>query len=386
MSTTANSSNSADIVVEKANNRNLINEVADFPNTLYGTDSAWIAPLKLERRLHFSRFNPFLQHGRRQLWLARREQQVVGRICATVDELHRQRYGPNTGHFGFFDCIDDADVAAALFAAAEQWLQEQGATVITGPMGFSVNQECGLLVEGFEFPPVLMMPHGAPWHAKYVEKQGYTKARDLYAYWVKVDFEAPSVMTRLIKRHASGVRVRPLNRARFKEEMALLRDLFNDAWSENWGFVPFTEAEFKELGASLRLLVPDDLVQIAELDGEAVAFIVALPNINEAIRGLDGSLFPLGWWKLWQRLRGKQVTTGRVPLMGVRKTYQNRPIGMALAFLVIDHVRWALQGHGIREVEMSWILEDNSGMRNILDAIGSQLYKTYRLYQKGQPA
>ena len=189
-------------------------------------------------------------------------------------------------------------------------------------------------------------------------------------------------MRSLIGRYGSRVRLRTLRRKQFNEDLEILRDIFNDAWSENWAFVPLTKAEFAELGTSLRLIVPDNHVQVAEIEGEPVAFIVALPNLNEILADLNGRLLPFGWARLLWRLKRQQVCTGRVPLMGVRKHYQNTPLGMALAFLVIDAVRHALLSRGIKEVEMSWILEDNSGMRSILDSIGSTLYKRYRLYEK----
>ncbi len=370
------------IVLHSIKNSKDIKEFIRTPWSIYNTDPAWIAPLKLERRLHFSSLNPFFKHGKWQGWLAYRNGLPVGRISAQIDELHRQIYGQNTGHFGFIEAVEDADVFAALFKAAEEWLLAQGAIQITGPLGFSLNQECGLLVEGFEHPPVLMMPHSRHWYGALLEKQGYLPVKDLLAYWVNVDFDAPKIMTALLGRYGSKITIRTLNRKNFAAEMVILRDLFNDAWSENWGFVPFTEAEFSELGNSLRLLVPDEYIQIAEIDGEPVAFIAALPNINEIIRDLNGSLFPLGWLKLIRRVRQARMKTGRVPLMGVRKKFQNKPIGMALAFLTIDRVRHELLARGITEVEMSWILEDNAGMRNILDSIGSKIYKRYRLYQK----
>ncbi|MFT5132991.1 MAG: GNAT superfamily N-acetyltransferase, partial [Gammaproteobacteria bacterium] len=243
--------------------------------------------------------------------------------------------------------------------------------------------ECGVLVDGFEHPPVLMMPHSRRWYGSLLEEQGYLPAQDLLAYWVNVDFEETQVMKRVLHRYEGKIKLRTLNRSRFAEEMELLRDMFNDAWSENWGFVPFTEAEFAELGMSLRLLVPDELIQIAEIDGQAVAFIAALPNINELISDFNGRLFPFGWLKLMWRVSRRQATTGRVPLMGIRKKYQKKAIGSALTFLVVDAVRHQLFAHGIKEVEMSWILENNSGMRGFLEnVIECSMYKRYRVYQK----
>lgn len=371
-----------DILVRQVNNYRELGLFIDVAWRVYRDDPNWVPPLRLERRLHFSRFNPFFKHGEWQAWVAFRADKPVGRISAQVDQLHRQCYGGHTGHFGLLELEDDPAVFSALISQAEAWLQERQTSHITGPFHLSINQECGLLVEGFETPPVLMMPHGRPWYGSLLEQAGYSAAKDLLAYWVNVDFDIPKVMSRLLNKYGPQVRLRTLRRKDLKNEMELLRDIFNDAWSNNWGFVPFTKEEFAELGTSLRLLVPDDYVQVAEIDGKAVAFIAALPNLNEILKDIDGKLFPFGLIKLIRRLKGRQIKTGRVPLMGVRKQYQNKPIGMALAFLVIDAVRSALLSRGIGEVEMSWILEDNSGMRNILDSIGSTLYKRYRLYEK----
>jgi GNAT superfamily N-acetyltransferase len=371
------------IDVRAVQNSRGIKEFIRVPWAIYADDPAWIAPLKLERRLHFSSLNPFFKHGRWQGWVAYMNDKPVGRISAQIDDLHRERYGQNTGHFGFLEAIEDTQVFSALCKMAENWLLEQGATEISGPLGFSLNQECGLLVEGFESPPVLMMPHSRPWYGKLLEEQGYLPAKDLLAYWVNVDFEPSEVLLRVLNRYDGKIKLRTLNRSRFGEEMELLRDMFNDAWSENWGFVPFTRAEFAELGTSLRLLVPDEFIQIAEIDGEAVAFIAALPNINELITDLNGSLFPFGWLKLIWRLKKGRAVTGRVPLMGVRKKYQKKAIGSALTFLVVDAVRHKLFERGIKEVEMSWILENNTGIRAFLEnVVECSIYKRYRIYQK----
>lgn len=354
----------------------------DVTYRIYHDDPAWIPPLRLERRLHLSRHNPFFEHGEWQAWIALRDGVPLGRISAQVDRLHRERYGAETGHFGFLDAMDDAEVFAGLFHAAESWLRERGARTITGPFNLSINQECGLLVDGFSRPPVVMMPHGRPWYGDRVQAQGYQPVKDMLAYWVRTDFTPPRIMESLIRRYGPAVRLRTLRRDHMQEELEILRDLFNDAWAENWGFLPFTRAEFAEIGAGLRVLVPDDFVQIAELDGEPVAFIAALPNINEAAADLSGHLLPFGWAKLVWRLKRGGIHTGRVPLMGVRRPFQNRPQGIALAFLVIQALKEALFRRGIREVEMSWILDDNKGMRHILEAIGSDLYKRYRIYCK----
>ena len=363
-------------------NRRQLAAFIRMPWRLYAQDPMWVPPLKLERRLHFSSLNPYFAHGRWQGWIAWRGDRPAGRISAQVDDLHRSHYGVKSGHFGFLECENDPEVMRALVAESERWLAQRGTEEVTGPFNFSINQECGLLVDGFDTPPALMMPHNHPWYAELLEQQGYSAAKDLYAYWIKPDFAIPRVMRNLVDRFGGSVRLRGLDRKRFKQELETLRAIFNDAWSDNWGFVPFTREEFAELGTSLRLFVPDDFIRIAEYEGEPVAFIAILPNLNEVMRDLDGNLFPTGIFKLISALRKRRIRTGRIPLMGVRKKLQNTPLGIALALLVIHDLRQPVIARGITGVEMSWILDDNQGMRGILDRIGSRLYKTYRIYRK----
>lgn len=354
----------------------------DLPWRIYADDPMWIPPLRLERRLHYSRFNPFLAHAEWQAWVAYKDNEAVGRISAQVDTLHRQRYGPDTGHFGSLECINDAEVFAELMQSAERWLATRNTRRVSGPFNLSINQECGILVEGFDTPPAVMMPHSPKWYDSLLQQYGYRPAKDLLAYWVEVDFEPPRVMQAAIQKFSKEIKLRTLCRDRFSEEMEILRDIFNDAWSENWGFVPFTQAEFAELGNSLRWLVPSEFIQIAEVEGTPAAFMAALPNLNEIFAELDGHLFPFGWLRLIRQLKSHTVRTGRIPLMGVRKRFHHTPLGMALAFMVIDAPRQAGLARGIKAVEMSWILEDNQAMRSILKSIGSREYKRYRLYEK----
>jgi len=349
---------------------------------IYADDPLWVPPLRLERRLHFSRFNPFLKHGEWQAWVAYQNNQPVGRISAQIDQLHRDRYGADTGHFGLLEAIESRDVFASLVSTAEDWLAARNARQISGPFNLSINQECGILVEGFDTPPVVMMPHSRKWYGRLLEEQGYHPLKDLLAYWVDVDFEVPPLMSALVERFSAHIRLRVLNRSKFSEEMELLRDIFNDAWSNNWGFIPFTREEFTELGHSLRLLVPDEAIAIAEVDGIPAAFMVGLPNLNETFAELNGKLFPFGWARLVKRLRSRSIHTARIPLMGVRKQFQSSPLGAALAFMVIDSLRGAGRAWGIRAVELSWILEDNKSMRRMLDGMGCREYKRYRIYGK----
>ncbi|HFD79104.1 MAG TPA: N-acetyltransferase [Gammaproteobacteria bacterium] len=353
-----------------------------LPQHLYRDDPNWICPLYIEQKERFSDKNPFFEHARWRAWIATRDGRPVGRISAQIDELHLQRYRDDTGHFGCLEAEDDPELFRLLFATAEDWLRSQGMRRVTGPFNLSINEECGLLVDGFDTPPRIMMGHARPYYGQAVEQQGYRKAIDLLAYHQPPDFTAPKVMRRLADKVAGRVRLRHLDRSRLEQELELLRDIFNDAWSENWGFVPFTKAEFTEIGKAMTLLIDDDFVQIAEVDGEAAAMLIVLPNINEIIRDLDGRLLPFGWLKLLWRLKVRYPRSARIPLMGVRSKYHFSRLGPALAFLVTEAARQPVLDRGIEDMEMSWILETNSGMRNIIEALGGTAYKTYRLYEK----
>jgi len=361
-------------------------DLAEFirlPAAIFKDDPQWIPPLFLERKIHLSpKHNPYFQHAKSQSWLAWRGDVLVGRISAQVDQMHLAQHHDATGFFGMLDAEDNQETFAALMTAAEQWLAEQGMRRVRGPFNLSINEETGLLIDGFADPPVFMMSHALPYYREHIEQCGYHKAADTLAYLINPNFVAPPVMQRLLKMASERVTVRTLDRSRFNEEIMLLRDIFNDAWSDNWGFVPFTEAEFKELGQNLKFLLHDEYIQIAEVDGEAAGFIIGMPNINEAIRDLKGKLFPFGWLKLIWRLKIKGPASGRVPLMGVRKKFQKTRLGPGLAFLIIEEVRNELHKRGAHRLELSWILEDNAGMRNIIESIGGTAYKRYRVYER----
>ena len=353
------------------------------PELIFKGDPHWIPPLRLERHIHLStKHNPYFQHAKWQAWIAWRDERPVGRISAQIDTLHLELHADATGFFGMLDAEDNAETFAALISTAEQWLNEQGIRRVRGPFNLSINEEMGLLIEGFTTPPVFMMGHALPYYREHIEQCGYHKAVDALAYLIAPNFEAPPVMQRLVAAASNRVKVRHLDRTRFDEEISLLRDIFNDAWAENWGFVPFTEAEFQELGKNLKFLLDDEYIQIAEVDGEAAAFIIGMPNINEAIRDLGGKLFPFGWLKLLWRLKIRRPSSGRVPLMGVRQKFQRTRLGPGLAFLIIDAVRAELHKRGAHRLELSWILEANAGMRNIIESIGGVAYKRYRVYER----
>lgn len=353
-----------------------------LPSSLYADDPVWVPPLLVERREHFSGRNPYFAHARCCFWLAFRGARPVGRISAQIDELHEERYRDATGFFGLLEAEDAAETFHALLGTVETWLRDQGMSRVRGPFNLSINQECGLLVEGYDTPPMIMMGHARPYYADRIIAEGYHGSKDLLAYRIATDFVPPALMQAAVRKAADCVRIRPLRRSSMNEELRILKEIFEDAWSDNWGFIPFTEEEFRHLGHSLRLLVEDGCVQIADVDGVPAGMIVALPNLNEAIRDLDGRLLPFGWLKLLWRLKVRRPTTARVALMGVRKCFQRSALGTALAFMLVDAVRGYGIRRGIREVELSWILEDNVPMRNMLVIIGGVPYKRYRIYEK----
>ncbi|HET7313153.1 N-acetyltransferase [Salinisphaera sp.] len=354
-----------------------------LPHDIYAGRDEWRAPLHIERRMHLSqKHNPAFEHLDWRAWLAWIDGRAVGRITAQVDRLRETEHGDRVGYFGMLEAIDDARVFAGLLTTAETWLTERGMTAVHGPFNLTINDECGLLIEGLDTPPMMMMGHGREYYAPYVEAEGYDKAVDMLAYWIDLAFEHPRPMRRLLERYRSRIHIRPIERSRYTEELDTLRDIFNDAWADNWGFVPFTEAEFRDMGNTLKLLIADDLVQIAEVNGKPAAFIVGLPNLNEAARDLNGRLSPIGIGKLLWRLKVRFPRTARVPLMGVRQQYQDGPLGAALAFGVIAAMQKSLRAHGATGCELSWILEDNKGMRDIIERLGAHAYKTYRIYRK----
>ena len=370
------------VTLEEVTERAQWRQFLALPHRLYADDPAWVAPLDFEQRQRFSAANHFFEHARWRAWLAFRDGVPVGRITAQIDEMHLLQHADGVGFFGMLECEDDPALFATLLEAAADWLRSEGMQRVRGPLNLHINEEVGLLVEGFSTPPFVLMGHARPYYGPGIEARGFRGVRDVLAYHVRPDFEPPRVMTRLAQRVSGRVQLRPARRQHLKEDAAIMLDVFNDAWEHNWGFVPLVAAEWEETVLTLAKLMPDDYIQIAEYDGEPVAFIVALPNLNEVIRDLNGKLLPFGWAKLLWRLKVSHPRTARIPLMGVRQSFQHSRLGPTLAFMVIDAVRRAMHARGVKNVEMGWILEDNDGMRNIIETIGGQAYKRYRVYEK----
>ena len=376
------SSSSGSLTVSAVTDKQTRNDFVNLPWKVFAADRYWVPPLKLERKDALAAKHPVFKHLEWQGFVAYRDGQTVGRISAQIDRLHLERYHDATGFFGYLDALDDAQVFDALFAHAEAWLRGRGMHRARGPFSLNINQEVGLLVEGFETRPYFMMGHARPYYAAHVERQDYAKAVDVFAYLISSHFPPPPVMAALFERLRRRVRIRPLDTRRKDADLDLVCDIFNDAWAENWGFVPFTHDEFRTIGHEMLMLIPANFIQIAEMDGEAVAFIVLLPNVNEAIADLNGELLPLGWAKLIKRLKFGYPTTARIPLMGVRRKYHRTRFGPGLALSVVEALREPGKAKGIKEVEMSWILESNEAMKNIIDILGGRVSKRYRVYEK----
>ncbi len=366
----------------KVGGRRALNEFIRLPWSLYGDDPMWVPPLVLERREHLSPKNPYFKHAAYCSWLAYRDSRPVGRISAQKDSLYLERYRNATGFFGMLEAEDNTRTFQALLDTAESWLRNQGMQRISGPFNLSINQELGLLVDGFDTPPSLMMGHARPYYGNRLAENGYTKEKDLLAYIIDADFKPSAAMQTVTKRAKKNVRIRSLQKSNFSAELAVIKSIHDDAWSQNWGFVPFTAVEFEHLGKDLKMLANEKLVKIAEVNGEPAAFLVVLPNINEVIRDLNGRLLPFGWLKMLWRLKVKYPQSARIPLMGVRCRYHDNLLGAALAFMMIASTLEPGRKLGIKEVELSWILEDNMRMRNIIESIGGRVYKTYRIYNK----
>ncbi|WP_017668259.1 hypothetical protein [Sandarakinorhabdus sp. AAP62] len=358
---------------------------------LYANDPHWVPPLKSEMLglIGGIKSNPWFGHAEAAFWLALKDGEVVGRISAQVDQLviapGAPGAGPGTGHFGMFECIDDAAVAEALFDAAEDWLRQKGMTRAMGPFSLSVWDEPGLLVQGFEGPPTVMMGHHLPFYERMVTARGYQGVKDLHCWSLPIAGPFPEMVQRIVafsERNAKLV-TRPVNKSKFDQEAALILDILNDAWSDNWGFVPLTPAEIAYVGKKLKPIIFEGLVRVAEYEGVPVGFMITLPDINELTRDLNGNLFPFGWAKLLWRLRAPKVKRMRVPLMGIRKSLQGHRVASLMAFQMIEYIRrTAVAEFGASEGEIGWILDDNGPMRSIADAIDSHVTRTYRIFEK----
>jgi len=353
-----------------------------LPYQLYRRDPRWVPPLRRDvRQLLSPTKNPFFEHGEAGYFLARREGRVVGRIAAIHNRLHNQVHGDRVGFFGFFESVDDAAVAAALVDAAAAWLEPRALDVIRGPVSFSTNDEAGLLVEGFDTPPAVMMPHNPPYYATLVEAAGFRKAKDLLAYQ-RSDTGLPERLVRgaSLTEQRYGLRIRAMDMKRFDREVEVIKALYNASWERNWGFVPMTDHEIDHLAEQLKPVVVPEIVLFAEREDETVGFAVALPDLNVALRANpSGRMFPGILKVLWA---ARKIDRIRILLLGVVPSWRGKGIDVML----FKHVWEKATAKGYFWGEGGWILEDNHVMRNGLERMGFEVYKTYRLYDRPMKA
>lgn len=353
-----------------------------FPWRIYRDDPAWVPPLIIERRQFLDREkHPFYDHGDAQLFLARRGGEIVGRIMASDDPNYNAVHGTNVGCFGLFDSIDDAEVASALFDRAESWLRAKGRNEIMGPIDYSTNYVCGLVIEGFEHPPTLLTPHNPPYYAGVIERCGFRKVIDWYAWWFADPATAVRRLGRIAKhRSADPITIRPVNLRDFASEARRLRDVYNAAWERNWGFVPFTASEFDHMARELRPIVVPETALFAEMDGRTVGFVLALPDINVILKELNGRLtkfgLPIGLLKL---LYGRfRIKKGRLVALGVLPEFRHRGVAERLVLRVIEE---GMLKRGVTG-ELSMTLENNHLVNRLIEAIGATIYKRYRIYNR----
>jgi len=360
----------------------------DLPYDIYRGDPVWRAPLRFERAQQLDpRRNPGLARIETAYFLARRGERVVGRCAAFVNHDHLDRHQDATGHFGFLDTRrEEPEAVSALMKEVGDWLRARSMHHIAGPYNFSVNEECGLLVDGFDKPPVVMMPHGRPDYPGALEALGFEKAMDLYAYRIDVrkDLQKKPIARAMMAEFGQdeALAVRPMRPGAYTDEIKLAMDIFNDAWSNNWGFIPFGEAQISHIAESIKPLLGRDGFWVGSIDGEPATIALMIPNLNEAVEGLDGRLLPFGWLQLLYRLKVKGVKSGRIPLMGTRRRYHKSRKGLALTLATFEACVTSQKKRGMEWAELSWVLETNRDVQRLINIAEVELYKTYRIYKK----
>lgn len=374
----------SDIVIREITSRDGIGDWLQVPHRVFDGDPHWVPPLHLQETQRIDpRQSPFFSFGEAAFFVATRNGTPVGRISAQLNRRALAAQGDDTGHFGFFDCIDDPAVAAALTARAEAFLAAKGMRRVLGPFNLTINEDTGLLVAGFDSPPAILSSHARSWSGGLLEACGYRKAMDLLAYRMRPQ-SPPATLSRLAGlAHRSGrVRVRPFDMRRYKDEIALLFDIFNDAWSDNWGFVPVSDAEISALIRETRPIMRAKFGRIAEIDGVPAAMIVALPDLNGVIKPFGGKLLPFNWTRLVYAVLADRWRTARIPLLGIRKAHRTSPLSAAVLSLLVSEMLQLGRGYDLDWVEFSWVLETNRQMVALAELAAGPASKTYRVYEK----
>lgn len=374
--------------IEPVQTRQDIEDFVHLPFRIYNGDDNWVPFLLSERRKFLDpKHNPFFEHAEVALWLARRDGEVVGTISSHIDHLHNEVHNEKIGMFGFFEMVNDYAVAEALLSTARDWVRERGMSALRGPLSFSQNHECGLLIDGFDGPPVVLMTYNPPYYVDLYERYGLTKAMDLYAYigdLAQFERDPNKLPVKLVRvsekaKKRIGIVTRSANMKAYEKEIERAEQVYNQAWEKNWGFVPLTEAEIEKLAADLKQIIDPELAVVAEIDGEPVGVSIAIPDFNQVLKHLNGRLFPFGWLKaLWY---ARKITRTRLLVLGVISEYRGRGLE---AILVIDTLKAAIL-NGYQSIELSWILENNEMMNRIIlntgQPYGAHVYRTYRMYQ-----
>jgi len=367
-----------DIVVVEG--KAALKEFINLPWSIYASYPNWVPPLKKEvERLLDTGKHPFWEFSERVLFLARRGSKTVGRIAGIVDGHYNQVHNEKMGIWGFFECTDDPEAAAALFARVEEWVIQKGMTFLRGPLNPSMNNETGLLIEGFQYPPTVGMTYNPPYYQRLIESCGFEKEKDLLAFLIDGEYRLPEWMDRLAERTAKkkGVRIRHVDPKKMDAEFALIREIYNDSWSGNWGFVPLTENEMKEIQKNVKPFADPDLVFFIYYDDEPAAVCVIFPNVNPLLKRLNGSIGLLGIIKAL--LYRREITGLRLIMFGIKEKYRQLGLPM-LAFQHIYEV--ARQKKGFKDLEMGWTLEDNESINFLTEETGAKRYKTYRIFRK----
>ncbi len=355
-----------------------------LPYSLYQNDIHWCPPLRFERKFFFSKKNPFMHHSQIGFFVAYKDNQPVGRVTAHMDEMYNDYYKTRQGFFGFYESIEDSEVANKLMTVCENWIKTKGVNSVMGPFNFSTNHEVGFLIKGFERPPALMMPYTKPYYPDQLYKLGYKKEKELLAFWLDKKIVIPKLFTawaRRVSRKLEGTyEIRNLNMNNLQSDLEIILEIYNEAWNRNWGFVPMTQKEIDAMAKNLKLFALPDLIFLLFKDGNPAAFLMTLPDLNEVLIHIkSGKLFPTGIFKLLSHR--KFIKTGRILLMGVKSQYRNQGLDFLLYDRLIKDGHFKAPGQ-MRNLEMSWILEDNHVMINILKTLNAEAYKSYLILKK----
>jgi hypothetical protein len=359
-----------------------LREFVDLPFRLHA-GTPWVPPLRLERRIHLSRrLNPFFKHGEAEYFLARRGGRVVGRVSAQIDRAFNDFHGNRWGMFGFLELEDDPEVLAALLGAAEAWLRERGRELMVGPMDFTMNDESGVLIEGFDLEPMVRQPWHPPYYQRLCEAAGLTKAMDLYSWWLDIANRGTTLMPVLEElavksREEHGVTIRKMSRLRLRREVEDFAEIYNVAWSGNWGFVPLSKEDLDDYALNLQLVYAKDWFMVAEKDGETIAIAISPMNVNQVLKKMKGRVLPSGWWHFLNRRR--IIDQVRVGFLGVKPEYQHTGVAAAL---YMAHFDAAAKPGAPKTGEAGWILETNEAMNRGLEAMGGKIVKRYRVYER----